>query len=162
MKDFDSESENENNPLNGYSTDELFKMRKDQQNGKKAKAAQYSTMLRKRSARSVRANIPEGDDIDSDSHYDSTSRRAFFRERAMSKRGKRQDLQDKVDSFLGHLNSKNDPDIEDNAQILADIIKSFSLTFNLTSQDIMKVINQEKDGLNVENIRQKLLALARG
>lgn len=67
-----------------------------------------------------------------------------------------------MDSFLGHLDSKRDSDVEENAQLLAEIIKNFSLTFNVSQQDIMNVISQEHDGLNVETIRQKLLALAQG
>ena len=61
---------------------------------------------------------------------------------------------------MGHLESKTEEDVLSNAQILAEIIKNFSLTFSVSHQDIMKVINHEKDGLNVESIRKKLLALA--
>ena len=61
---------------------------------------------------------------------------------------------------MGHLESKTEEDVLSNAQILAEIIKNFSLTFSVSHQDIMNVINHEKDGLNVESIRKKLLALA--
>lgn len=84
----------------------------------------------------------------------------FYHLGALRAREQRQELHDKVDHFLGHLESKKEDDVQSNAQILAEIIKNFSLTFSVSHQDIMKVINQERDGLNVESIRKKLLDVA--
>lgn len=83
MKDLDSESEDENNQLNNYSTDDLFKMRREQETSLKHKAAQYTGKLRKRSPLPVKVMDESLEDLDPVIRYDQNSRRAFYRNRSI-------------------------------------------------------------------------------
>ena len=76
------------------------------------------------------------------------------------KRREEREHQNKLDVFLEQLKSQNDQDVECNAEILAEIIKSFAVTFSLEIQDIVKLINQHgENDLNMEDIRVKLFNL---
>lgn len=79
---------------------------------------------------------------------------------AERERSKENDLEMKVESFLDQLNSKSEPDVEVNAQILADLIRSFSLTFGVDTEEIALLISQSKtdNGINLEEVRRKLLS----
>jgi len=48
-------------------------------------------------------------------------------------------------------------DVECNAEILAEIIKSFAVTFSLEISDIAEIISQQKGALNMEEIRVELM-----
>ena len=67
-----------------------------------------------------------------------------------------QKLKKKVNTFLGQLESKEDKDVECNAEILAEIIKSFAVTFSLDISEIVKIISKTKGKLNMNNIRAEL------
>lgn len=69
-------------------------------------------------------------------------------------------LQKKVDIFLTQLESTEDKDIECNAEILAEIIKSFAVTFSLEISDIVTIIEESGGPLNMEEIRSKLMSQA--
>jgi len=66
-------------------------------------------------------------------------------------------LQGKVDIFLNQLESKEEVDVECNAEILAEIIKSFAVTFSLDISDIVEMISKQKGPLNMEEIRVQLM-----
>lgn len=70
-------------------------------------------------------------------------------------------LNEKVETFLGQLDSTNDQDVECNAEILAEIIKSFAVTFSLEISDIVKIIEESGGPLNMENIRTMLMNKAK-
>lgn len=70
-------------------------------------------------------------------------------------------LQEKVGIFLEQLDSKEDKDIECNAEILAEIIKSFAVTFSLEISDIVQIIEESGGPLNMEEIRSKLMERAK-
>lgn len=75
-------------------------------------------------------------------------------------RQEKQDLQSKVDSFLEQLKSKRDEDIEVNAHILAEIMKSFSITFDVDTERIANLISEEGGSVNIEEMRKKILGNA--
>jgi hypothetical protein len=62
-------------------------------------------------------------------------------------------LETKVGNFLNQLESTEQGDIECNAEILAEIIKSFAMTFQVDIEDIVEIIQKTEGPLNVENIR---------
>lgn len=66
-------------------------------------------------------------------------------------------LETKVGSFLSQLESTQQGDVECNAEILAEIIKSFAMTFNVEIDDIVDIIQKTEGPLNMENIRAQLL-----
>lgn len=66
-------------------------------------------------------------------------------------------LQGKVDLFLDQLQSKEEMDVECNAEILAEIIKSFAVTFSLEISEIVEMISNQKGALNMEEIRMQLM-----
>lgn len=77
---------------------------------------------------------------------------------AQKSRDSQNDLKDKVETFIEQLKSKQESDVETNAQILAEIIKNFSLTFGASNEDILEVIKRQDGNLNVEDIRRELLS----
>ena len=58
--------------------------------------------------------------------------------------------------FLEQLGSTEEQDVECNAEILAEIIKSFAVTFSLDVSDIVGIIAKTKGKLNMESIRSEL------
>ena len=79
---------------------------------------------------------------------------------AEQQRERKHDLESKVDGFFELLHSKRDEDVEVNAHILSEIMKSFSLTFGVSSDAITAIIAQEEGDINVEELRKKILAQA--
>jgi hypothetical protein len=65
-----------------------------------------------------------------------------------------------VDGFLEQLKSKRDEDIEINAHILAEIMKSFSITFDVDTEKISNLISEEEGQLNIEDMRKRILGAA--
>ena len=59
---------------------------------------------------------------------------------------------------MEQLKSKSEEDLEINANILSEIMRSFSLTFGVTNEEIVNIIAREQGDINVEDIRKKLLA----
>jgi hypothetical protein len=47
--------------------------------------------------------------------------------------------------------------VECNAEILAEIIKSFAMTFSVDIENIVEIIQKTEGALNMENIRAQLL-----
>lgn len=47
--------------------------------------------------------------------------------------------------------------MECNAEILAEIIKSFAMTFSVDIENIVEIIQKTEGALNMENIRAQLL-----
>lgn len=66
-------------------------------------------------------------------------------------------LENKVGNFLGQLESTEPGDVECNAEILAEIIKSFAVTFSVDIDDIVGIIQKTEGPLNMEAIRTQLL-----
>lgn len=137
-------------------TDELFKLRDEQEKASKAKTKEYSDRLRKRSPKEYK----DPTEFLSPVHKPSDSYKQYFREKAERENFSKRDLQDKVNGFLEQLKSRTEEDIEVNAQILAEIMKSFSLTFGVGSEKIASLISEEEGGINVEEIRKKILSIA--
>ena len=69
----------------------------------------------------------------------------------------RQDTQEKVNQFMGRLKSAEESDIQINASILDEILKSFSLTFGVDSGKIASLISNYNGEVNVEKLRQSIL-----
>lgn len=84
----------------------------------------------------------------------------FVLERTKTKSKPHKRLQEKVESFLGQLVSTEDQDVECNAEILAEIIKSFAVTFSLEISDIVQIIEESGGPLNMEDIRTLLMGKA--
>jgi len=61
-----------------------------------------------------------------------------------------------VGSFLSQLESKESGDVECNAEILAEILKSFAMTFSVDIEDIVEIIQKTEGALNMETIRAQL------
>lgn len=62
-----------------------------------------------------------------------------------------------MDQFLEQLKSKREEDVEINAHILAEIMKSFSITFDVDNQKIANLISSEDGTVNIEEMRKKIL-----
>lgn len=76
----------------------------------------------------------------------------------MSGTNPHRNLESKVGTFLSQLESTEQGDVECNAEILAEIIKSFAVTFSVEIDDIVDIIQSTKGPLNIEVIRAQLLA----
>jgi hypothetical protein len=137
-------------------TEELFRLKYEHEQKLKEISAGYSSKLRKRA--------PQPKD-----HVDNTEflspvikqrdrNREFFRNRAERERQNKQELQARVDSFINQLGSKSQADVEVNALVLAEIMRSFSLTFGVGSEKIASLISKEEGGVNIEEIRKKIMA----
>lgn len=70
----------------------------------------------------------------------------------------REGLKDKVDTFLHQLDSVEPSDVAINASVLAEIIQSFSTTFNVPNEIILQIIQQSQGNLNIEDLRRKILS----
>lgn len=62
-------------------------------------------------------------------------------DRHMKLSQQRQDTQEKVNQFMDRLKSTEESDIQINASILDEILKSFSLTFGVDSGKITSLIS---------------------
>lgn len=142
--------------MHAMTTEEMFRLKYEHEQRLKEISADYSSRLRKRT--------PQAKE-----HVDSTEflspvikqrdrNREFFRNRAERERQNKQELQARVDSFITQLGSKNQSDVEVNAHVLAEIMRSFSLTFGVGSDKIATLISQEEGGVNIEEIRKKIMA----
>ena len=60
--------------------------------------------------------------------------------------------------FLDQLKSKEQGDVECNAEILAEIIKSFASTYDVSVDDIVDMVQKTDGPLNMEDIRTQLLS----
>lgn len=58
---------------------------------------------------------------------------------------------------MDQLESTEPGDVECNAEILAEIIKSFAVTFSVDIDDIVNIIQKTEGPLNMEAIRTQLL-----
>lgn len=139
-------------------TEEMFRLKYEHEQRLKEISAGYSSKLRKR------APQPK-------EHVDSTEflspvikqrdrNREFFRNRAERERHNKQELEARVDTFLKQLGSKDQSDVEVNAHIMVEIMRSFSTTFGVGSDKVASLISQEEGGVNVEEIRKKIMALS--
>ena len=77
---------------------------------------------------------------------------------AERERMNRHDLQSRVDGFLEQLKSNKEEDVEVNAHVLAEIMRNFSSTFGVSNDKITTLLAQEDGGVNVEELRKKLVA----
>lgn len=69
-------------------------------------------------------------------------------------------LEEKIAAFKYRLKSKKPQDVKANAEILAEILKNFSFSFGLDVEEILKVMEGEKDGeVNLQSVRNKLFKL---
>ncbi len=134
-------------------TEELFKLRDEQEKSSKARSLAYASKLRKRSPKPYK----DPTEFLSPVHKERDRKRQYYREKAERDNQSKRDLQDKVDNFLEQLRSKQDDDIESNAHVLADIMKSFSLTFGVGPEKIANIIAEEEGNINVEDMRKKIL-----
>lgn len=66
------------------------------------------------------------------------------------------ELQGKVDSFLGGLNSKSNADVKKNAEVLAEVVKGFSSSYGVELSDVMTLLAKEKDGVDCARVRSQL------
>merc|ERR1711935_150422 len=66
------------------------------------------------------------------------------------------ELQGKVNSFLGGLNSKKNDDVKKNAEVLAEVVKGFSSSYGVELSDVMTLLAKEKDGVNCARVRSQL------
>lgn len=137
-------------------TEEMFRLKYEHEQRLKEISSDYSTKLRKRAPQSK-------EQVDSTEFLSPVIKqrdrnREFFRNRAERERQNKQELQTRVDSFVNQLGSKNQSDVEVNAHVLAEIMRSFSLTFGVGSDKIATLISQEEGGVNVEEIRKKIMA----
>jgi hypothetical protein len=82
----------------------------------------------------------------------------FDRAEAERERDNRHDLQSRVDGFLEQLKSSKEEDVEVNAHVLAEIMRNFSSTFGVSNDKITTLLSQEDGGVNVEELRKKLVA----
>lgn len=65
-----------------------------------------------------------------------------------------------METFLDQLKSRREEDIEVNAHILAEIMKSFSITFDVDTEKIANLISEEPGSVNIEEMRKKILSTA--
>jgi len=67
------------------------------------------------------------------------------------------EVQEKISDFMVQLNSRDPEDIKSNAEILAEILKSFSISFNVDVEHILEIMNNERGGkVNLQKIRNTL------
>lgn len=151
----------ESERLQTMTTEQLFKLRDDQVREMKEKNQEYKVKLRKREPK-VYVDPTEflSPVIKKKERYQAYFRESklFLTEEAQKSRDSQNDLKDKVETFIEQLKSKQESDVETNAQILAEIIKNFSLTFGASNEDILEVIKRQDGNLNVEDIRRELLS----
>lgn len=62
--------------------------------------------------------------------------------------------------FLEQLKSKDTEDVEANAEILAEIIKGFAVSFNLDLSKIIELISDKDGSLNMEQVRTMLYKMS--
>lgn len=62
-----------------------------------------------------------------------------------------------MDNFLDQLKSKREEDLEINAHVLAEIMKSFSVTFDVDNEKIANLIAEENGEINIEDMRKRIL-----
>lgn len=123
----------------------------------------YANRLRKRSPVKYRSNTeflsPVIKQKDRYREFFRSSRYLLLVEAERDRQDKN-DLQSKVETFLEQLKSKRDEDIEVNAHILAEIMKSFSITFDVDTGKIANLISEEDGNVNIEEMRKKILSSA--
>lgn len=75
----------------------------------------------------------------------------------MYSKGKSQKMtEDKIEHFKQRLSSKLPEDVIANAEILVEILKSFSFSFNVDMEDILAIMGEEKGQINLQSLRNKL------
>jgi hypothetical protein len=66
-------------------------------------------------------------------------------------------VEDKISSFMRQLKSRDPEDVKSNAEILAEILKSFSISFNVDVEQILEIMNEQRGGrVNLQQIRNTL------
>ena len=69
-----------------------------------------------------------------------------------------EDLDIKLASFKKQLKSKSEEDTAANARILLDILKSYSMTFNMEVEDVLDTVtHNNRGGLSLKKIRGAML-----
>lgn len=138
-------------------------MRDELEKTQKEGSQVYATRLRKRSPKPYKSNTeflsPVIKQKDRYREFFRTSKTSLLLE-AEKERQDKYDLQSKVDHFLEQLKSKRNEDIEINAHILAEIMKSFSITFDVDTEKISNLITEEDGHLNIEEMRKRILDAA--
>lgn len=137
-------------------TEEMFRLKYEHEQRLKEISADYSGKLRKRAPQS-REHVDPTEFL-SPVIKERDRARNYFRNRAEREQQNRQELETRVESFISQLRSKNQSDVEANAHVLAEIVRSFSLTFGVGPDTIASMISQEEGGVNIEEIRRKIMA----
>ena len=71
------------------------------------------------------------------------------------------DLHENIILMKKQLQSKTEEDTRNNAKFLVEIIKNFSLSFNLSYAQVMEVIFAKTgEQLSIEQVRKELLRLS--
>ena len=68
----------------------------------------------------------------------------------------RDEVQENIDEFLQRLKSRDPEDIRDNAEILAQILKSFSMSFGVDIEEIIRIMDKQRGAVNLQRVRNKL------
>jgi len=65
----------------------------------------------------------------------------------------------KISSLLSQLTSTVKEDVETNADLLGEVLKSFASSFKVQLNELVSMISEETGNVNMESIRQKLLRM---
>lgn len=57
---------------------------------------------------------------------------------------------------MDQLKSKQPEHVKSNAGILADILKSFSISFNVEIDEILEIMSKQKGSINLQKVRNQL------
>ena len=66
-------------------------------------------------------------------------------------------LQKKINAFLDKLKSEDRKDVEDNARMLAKFVQHFACNFSVTTSDILKIMEQQTDGIDINKVRASFI-----
>lgn len=70
-------------------------------------------------------------------------------------------IEEKISDFMQQLRSRDPEDIRANAELLTEIIKSFSLSFNVDVKHIMDQLASQRGMLNMAKVRSRLFTTMR-
>lgn len=69
---------------------------------------------------------------------------------------KEHEIEEKMRIFKNQLKSKKPEDVKANAELLAEILKNFSFSFNVGIEEIVQMVKKEKGSINLQNVRNTL------
>lgn len=142
--------------MHQMTTEEMFKMRAEHEKQLKEKAGVYLEKLRTRKPHDYKQDKEEM----LEALRERENRREYYKQKAEKSRQSKEDFETRISNYLEKLKSTTNEDIEVNAQVLTDLLRSFSLTFGVSNEVIANIVSQEAGELNVENIRKKLMTHA--